>query len=534
MVLVSGYTSGDNVLLPEEDVRIQTWVFITVLCILSIVALFRKDDFARLFFAIASAFSGFNTLLLIIWPTNGLLVLALSQGANPALVLGILLIILLLTWKIFIRYSYVLWLSLIPYGKGRACRQQVIHSLQAVSTSKKRIRARRRQRVGNNASSKKAFIRFLILGSAAVPVGLMSWIMASMVLVSDDLARAIHNLNYSKAVNIMRNFADVAPDEGISFWEQFLWSNVFTLFGHFNFVVFSFLWHRWRRSRILIDRASSPQDIPPSSVLLLRHSKDDVARIPRRKYKLSRLPFMAFEWNYTFEELVAERLAFIGPLIALGAKSDESPMLDEKLKRFESTLNKSSRASLRKLGSCVEKLHHRLPARLPPQGAYRSYLGDEEWRTFIKENMARAQALVVVIGSAKESKLESVYLQEELDWIKENGYLEKTIFLMPPSLFSRKMRSRWSTFAEYLLDMPGASKALPKAKKVLCVCSYMQEPVIIMGSERSEFFYESALDIAGTFAGSTSEQRGEMIMKHRKIGLPHSSGEERNPSTAAL
>ncbi|MGH9938555.1 MAG: hypothetical protein ACREAM_20130, partial [Blastocatellia bacterium] len=68
-----------------------------------------------------------------------------------------------------------------------------------------------------------------------------------------------------------------------------------------------------------------------------------------------------------------------------------------------------------------------------------------------------------------------------------------------------------------LLGASDFKRVFPKAKRVLGVCFYKQEPVIITGSEMSEFFYESALDIAGAFAGGASEQRERMIMKRRKI-----------------
>ncbi|HKS29852.1 MAG TPA: hypothetical protein VJS44_18660 [Pyrinomonadaceae bacterium] len=513
MTLTGGYARGD--MLPGEGMRIQAGIFFTLLSIVALIALFRKDDFARVFFATASAFCALNTVLFTIYPSkNGLIGTTMSAGASLELALGIALVVLSLVWKFLIVYSYVLWLSVIPYGPGRACRQQVIHSLRAEPLRRRNLKTYRRNQTSNKASSNKALIRFLTLGSLAVVVGLSSWVLASMVLVSDELAQAIHHLRLFRAFDIMRNLEPATFDKGEASWQKFLWGNAFMIFGYFNFVGFSFLWNRWRRSKIPIDRASTPQYIPPASLLLLRHSKDDDARISRRKLKLSRFPFLAFPGNYTFEELMAERLAFVGRLYSLGSQRDESPMFNEGLEWLRSKIDKPYPA-LRWLASGVEKLRQSLPKRLPPQGAPRFY--PEEWRAFVKRSMPEAQAIITIIGSVKDNKLESPYLQEELAWIKENGYLEKTIFLMPSILLPWKERARWRSFIEYVLGSCGSKKGLPKAKRVLGVCFYMNEPVIITGSEKSELFYESALDVAGAFAGTTSDRKGEMIMKRRTL-----------------
>lgn len=519
MGFVSSYTTGDDLLLPGEGVRVQTLVFFTALFALATVALFRKDDFARLFFAVASAFCALNTLLFAAWPGKYWIPrMAVAGGVAPLPALGIGLLVLWLNWKYLILYSYVLWLSLIPYGQGRAFRPQVIHTLRVMPARKQNLKEHRRIQSGHEAPSRKALIRFLTVGSAAVLAGLASWTLASMVSVNDDLAKSIHRLELFRAAHVVRNFSLASFDRGEVSVEKVLWTNVLAFFGLFNFIAFGFLWHRWRRSRIPIDRVSAPQHIPPSSVLLLRHSKDDVMRMPRRRFSLARLPFLLFEWNYTFEELMAERLAFIGPLYSLGSKRDESPIFGEALGRLKAKLDKAPWAPLRRLGAGVERLRRSLPEGLPPPGAPRLY--PKDWRAFVKESMPQARAIVVVIGSAKDDKLESTYLQEELDWIKGGGYLDKTIFLMPPALLSWKLRTRWRTFAEYAAGALDAERALPKAKRVLGVCFRMQEPVVITGSERSEFFYESALDIAGAFAGSAPGQGGAMIMKWRTVAPP--------------
>lgn len=519
MVLASGYERGDDMLRPRRGVLVLTWVFFTALCALALVALFRKGDFARLFFAVASGFSGLNVLCFALWPSKeGLLVRLVAEGLDPPLALVVVLAVIWLALKFLFLYSYVLWLSLIPYGPGRAFRQQVIHTLRAMPARKKNIKAYRRIQEGRRAPSRRALVRFLTLGGAAVSVGLASWALASMVSVSDDLAKSIHRLELFRAAAVVWNFSPASLDRGDVSGEKVLWVNVLLFLGYFNFVAFGLLWHRWRRSRIPIDRVSSPRHIPPSGVLLLRHSKDDVMRVPRRRFSLLRLPFMAFEWNYTFEELMAERLAFVGPLYSLGSARDESPVFGEALGRLRARLGKSAWAPLRRVGAGVEKLRLSLPARLPPAGAPRFY--PEEWRAFVRESMARARALVVVIGSAKDGKLESPYLQEEMDWIEASGYLDKTIFLMPPALFSWRMRARWRTFAEYLPGAPDFKRALPGAKRVLGVCFHLREPVVITGSERSEFFYESALDIAGALAGAAPEQGGAMITRRGTIAPP--------------
>lgn len=517
MTVVAGYKSGDPLFLPSERLRVQTFVFYSIISLLTLVALFRKDDFARLYFAIASSFVALNATLIATLPgPNGLIGHLAAAEVESTTIITIFLITIAVTWKVFIRYSYVLYLSAIPLGRGKSIRQQVLHSLNANSASLSNIEFDRKARKDKKIQWKSALIRYFLPALTAIAIGLLSAIIASMVSVNNDLALAIHKIDLAKSISIISNFGLASLDNADVTFEKFLWTNVFLLLAYFNMIIVGFLWHRWRRSRLLIDRIESPGRIPPLSLLLLRHSRDDVMRVPNRRFRPSRFLFMAFEWNYTLEELMAERLAFVGPLCALGAYRDTTRVFNVLLKRLRAWSGKSSRTEIRRLGIYVNWLRKRMPYRLSPQGASRFYLDNRVWENFVQESIPAAKAIVLVMGSAKGDKLNSQFLEREMEWIKTNGCLDKTIFVMPSMLFPWQMKSRWRKFSEYITPVQRGKK-LPKAKRVLCVCHCMGEPVIITASERNEFAYESAFDVAGSIAGTTSAHRNEMIMKHKAI-----------------
>ncbi len=502
--------------IPGVNGGIATWVFPAILMLILGIAFFRKDQFARLFFAGASGFAAVNIVVFVpIFMYSKLL-----EGANKALVFGVVAVFLVVTWKYLIRYSYVLWLSLIPCGPGKAYRAQVVYSLHVQEVAKLNHKKHHKPGTINAASSNTSLLYLLTVGGLTFIAGLSAMLVALLAFANENLAWAIYRQDYSKAASIIENYSlNPSTPEWGDFWPVLLGIFMPALFGYVNLMVFGSLWHRWQRSAIPVLEASSSLRISPSSVLLLRHSKDDIMRIPKRNWTLARLPFIIYDWNFTFEEVIAKQLAFIGPLYCLGSAKDKAPLFHEPLDRLHVRTGKYFGMPPRWLSLGIRKVRERLPKKLPPRGGIRYHLDDSEWEEFVINNMLEARVLVIIMGSVKDDQLQSEALQKEMDWVKADGHLEKAIFLMPPLIGAKEMRARWDGFLDYLLDRNGYQETLleVKAEEVLGVCFHKGEPVIITGAERSEFFYESALDVAGTFASGASDRTGEMIVKYVNV-----------------
>jgi hypothetical protein len=89
---------------------------------------------------------------------------------------------------------------------------------------------------------------------------------------------------------------------------------------------------------------------------------------------------------------------------------------------------------------------------LPPAGAAREYLPNEQWRTAVRERIAEAHLVVVILGR-------TVGLRDEYRMLAECGALEKVAAVFPP-VESTERSARWATFAE---EAPRAPQLTPGA-----------------------------------------------------------------------
>jgi hypothetical protein len=179
----------------------------------------------------------------------------------------------------------------------------------------------------------------------------------------------------------------------------------------------------WRRARSHLAPAArivlSADRRPP--ILLLRSFDDDRAAVPavalwRRLLAFTRLS------RHRLEEVAATTLRRIGPFIAVGD-----------------------------------------PRRgLPPLGAFRARLGDDEWRDRVREWMQTARVVVIVAGAGAG-------LRWELQAAAELGVLKKVVLLMPPGS-EAETAARWSHVAESISASPWAGAfAHADAGRVLSV-----------------------------------------------------------------
>ena len=139
-------------------------------------------------------------------------------------------------------------------------------------------------------------------------------------------------------------------------------------------------------------------------ILFLRSFSDDDIHVPRSLILLGPMPLEcpAIDPRFwgrlvRFEEVLAKALWEMGPVVAIGAPSEEIPQL----------------------------------------GGIRSYYADTSWQSNVTELMRRAR-LVLVIPSGSRS------VQWEIGTLRQLGLLAKTIFLLPPGAVTTQTE-RWKS-----------------------------------------------------------------------------------------
>lgn len=157
------------------------------------------------------------------------------------------------------------------------------------------------------------------------------------------------------------------------------------------------------RARRLAAKAAagdpSNPDVP--EVLLLRSFEDDVTPLTRTQDQNSWTRRAHRRW-WTLEQSIENILGHLGSVTAIGRPGEE----------------------------------------LPPAGAPRRYLKNEEWRDRIREHIADAKLIVVILG-------ESEGLDFEYRTLVEVGALAKTVFVCPP-LSGDEVFRRWHALAAHL------------------------------------------------------------------------------------
>lgn len=479
-------------ILADDNLRPYTVILIGSLALILIVALFLKNAFARLLFAFAATFVCLSAVLFLLVKIKE--VAASQNGTQIILALVGLLVVLLLSWAYLIPHIYALCRSSMPFGRWTTYRQQVNHSLRLWSGHWKGPEEPQEYEASEEQMPGPISRFRLALGGVALALGLLSFFLLVVGLLNVDFYPAIFRGDFSRAWEIIRNLE--IKGEPSNFWEQFLGFTAFALFGLFNLAVFGYFWNQRQRSKIPVYRTLLSKYITPSSLLALRSSKDDVKFLPGRTIRLRSLLSGVYAWNFTFEELIVERLARVGKvhlLVAGGIK-----------KKSE---DKSPPPFLRRLQSFVKS------SDLTAKGGIRYLIDDDRWQEEIKKAVPVVRMIILLLGTTD-------HLKWEMNEIKGQGSLVKTVFLMPPHIFPRTAQERWQYFVEYICQTTGCKKALLKKvdpRRVLAVCFRENDLVVITGTG-IQLYYESALDIATilTIAGST--QPDKMIPKYLNIG----------------
>lgn len=171
------------------------------------------------------------------------------------------------------------------------------------------------------------------------------------------------------------------------YWGIMAWSFVFLVLTHMAVTKTK----RWAALSVAKARSFDAR----SPVLLLRSFRDDMTPLIRSR-----------EWQefFTLEEAAERELSFYGPVIAIGRPGEA----------------------------------------LPPPGVAREYVSNEAWQRRIKEFIAEARLIVVILGSGEG-------LEFEYRALAELQALPKVIVVFPP--FDKKARSaHWVRFAACVLD----------------------------------------------------------------------------------
>lgn len=281
------------------------------------------------------------------------------------------------------------------------------------------------------------------------------------------------------------------------------------LFGVFFFFVFGYFLTQWQRENISVYRIPLLQHMTPSDVLLLRSFKDDVKFVGRAKNRFWMMPFTIYGWSFTFEQLIVNRLQYLGKVRLLDVEHENREFLD----KWESTGfdNLLDTDKLRKL---LILIFPALWYKLPAKGGIRYYVDDQgdekKWQEDVEKAMSIARMIIVVLGTTPS-------LKWEMDKIEHRHFSEKTVFVMPPLILKRNYRTRWQQFIDYVCETRACDKGLLEKvdpKRVLAVCVHEQALVIITGKGNSQLLYESAVDVATILTVADSSQSSKMIPKY--------------------
>ncbi len=148
--------------------------------------------------------------------------------------------------------------------------------------------------------------------------------------------------------------------------------------------------------------AQAETDDPRKAVLLLRRFSDDNRNFGVRDPVSPFVPYSSME-QQTFEQVVAERFAVTGPVIAIGKPGEFLPSL----------------------------------------GAARTYVGDDEWQAQIEEYLKRARRVVMILGRIEGEG----GLAWELRKIWETVPPERVVFVVPP-VDEEEARARWTALVD--------------------------------------------------------------------------------------
>lgn len=494
----------------DATIRMRTLILAAVVLPPLAAALFRKNDLARLFFAVVTAFN-LATLTLVILIS---IYAASSMSDREQAVAFLLLMWPFFLWVYQLVPCYVLFLSVMPFGRWKAYRQQVNYSRRLWSGQWKGLD----EPQGAGAREKPYLTpgaRYrLALGWAAFAVGIVTSLFSLFSLVNFEFLPAIFRLELSMAWDMLTNFQLNDGDPSDTYWTLALDAtrSIGTLFlGFFWFFVFGYFWTQWQRENVLVYRRTPLlQHMTPWDLLLLRSFRDDVKYVSR-KNSVWTLMFRVYGWSFTFEQLIVNRLKYLGRVRLIDVKQQRKELLSKWGVRFIAGM--VGRNRLRKLLiSIFPAVWYKLPAR----GGVRYYIkgkrDEERWRVEIEKAMSLARVVIVLLGTTDS-------LTWEMRRLEQLRLSEKTLFVMPPLIRKKNYRERWRKFTDLMCEAHGCDKRLMgkvNPKRVLAVTVRENLLVIITGKRSSQRFYESALDVASILTVADSAQSGKLIPKYLK------------------
>jgi hypothetical protein len=154
-------------------------------------------------------------------------------------------------------------------------------------------------------------------------------------------------------------------------------------------------------------------------ILLLRSFQDDLTPIARKLPFTNFQPTFFYAHAWTLEEVVEKTLRNYGPIIAIGKPGEK----------------------------------------LPPAGASREYVANEEWQDRVKDFIS--EALLVVVIAGKSSGLDWEYQQLAL-----LSFWKKLVILFPP-VDERELQERWSHFQKITVGKSECEKQKEVSKALL-------------------------------------------------------------------
>lgn len=190
---------------------------------------------------------------------------------------------------------------------------------------------------------------------------------------------------------------------------------------------------------------------PRRPVLYLRSFEDDDLRLPA--VISARRPFLelfAARGSDPFEESIAWQVAPYGPVVAIGRP-----------------------------GRSIQSL-----------GAARELLPDEVWRQGVFERMGAAGAIIVTIGSTDG-------LRWEIAQLVSGGYLDRTVFVVPPT-DEEAIRRRWRFTVEGLGGAGASMTEIPAATERILAATIGPAGAwwVAVADVRDEATYRVAMDRA--------------------------------------
>ncbi|MDQ3765288.1 MAG: succinylglutamate desuccinylase/aspartoacylase family protein [Actinomycetota bacterium] len=208
--------------------------------------------------------------------------------------------------------------------------------------------------------------------------------------------------------------------------------------------------YRQARREALLPAAELGRRNPRSPILYLRSFCDDEikmrARAANGRSSLERV------LKVRFEEVVTDHLWRYGPVVAIGRPGD----------------------------------------RLPPLGAARDYVSDEQWQQKVEQLMLSASIIVLVLGRTEG-------LAWELKKIIELDLIRKLVVLFPPIQLgvSGDLLARWDALRE---QAGRSGLALPQESDLHCIRAMVfpkrHLAHAVVSSRRDDWAYETVLDAA--------------------------------------